>query len=207
MEFLYAEPFSSRQAVDLDNKFGHGTCVADLAVGLSNGVAKRADISAVQWFPDPSTPVLEARRWVDLRLLAGLDFLIFDIFQKGVNGKAVVVMAFGHFHSAFLTSDRWEFYKEQMYRRLDVLDKLGVAVVATVPNEGKCTDRIPCSFGNPSYDRYLPNLIVVEGSDIQTGQYAGPEEQRNDWVTIHAPSTDSKTDIDGNRLGIECVPG
>lgn len=184
-EFLFAEPFSAHHQEDLDKETGHGTCLADLAVGRVNGVAKEADLTAVQ-IDDFTNERLKHLPW-ELTTDA-LSKVADDISKRELGEKAVVLIAFtapkGEDGSPYQ-----DVFQKAFIAIMEQLDSLDVSLVVAVPNDQQC-DSLPCILGDPSHEHHMPNLITVGEGLINDGDYSSPDEDLEDWVTIYGPGDD-----------------
>ena len=98
IEWLYAGPFADQSQIDSDpdRDNGHGTCMASIAVGQKDGVAKEASLKVVKVdldkvsnkIPDPGA--LGFERYID-----ALGQVYDDIGKNNLKGKAVVSMSNG----------------------------------------------------------------------------------------------------------------
>ncbi|KAK5077026.1 hypothetical protein LTR64_005496 [Lithohypha guttulata] len=202
--WIFAEPFSAHRKEDLAGRGpvdGHGSCTADLAAGAINGVAKRADITAVQTNVFTDT-FLEA---LDLEIsLDGMAQIYDEVVSRKYNDKAVVLLPFawggggdGDVH--------WEAFQDAFFKVTEALLKKGVAVITGVPNGDEVCEGPPCIWGKPGNDPYLPDLITVGDADINDGSHIFDPEYRDDWVTIHGPGDDRKRDANGKDTGFQCA--
>lgn len=160
--------------------------MADLAAGAVNGVAKKSDITAVS--VDLTTnDILVQLQW--LLHVDALAKIVDDIADRGIGDRAVLLIALTIPRNAGPTNHAA--FVDVYSTLLKELDSRGVSLVVAMPNGEKCVDMWPCIFGDPDNDHHIPNLIVVGSSDINTGHYDEPEENRNDWTTIYGPGADS----------------
>lgn len=180
--------------------------MADLAVGINNGVAKEALLTAVQ--VDAFTFEAQVKTELEASLEA-ISLVVDSIYirRKSPNfsgEKHVVSMSFevtdrgtpsdASFISAFLEA-------------LKELDEHGVALVTGMPNGVKCTG-IPCGYSaqNDPKFTFLPNLITVGSSRIDNGAYVDDLEDIDslDRFTIFGPGDDQKDGGEG-KPGIVCA--
>ncbi|KAK5085398.1 hypothetical protein LTR05_004683 [Lithohypha guttulata] len=199
VEWIFSEPFSNHQQVDTDldedkSEYGHGTCMADLAVGKINGVAKDAEITAVQ--EDTRTGI--AHTFPMEHMIDGMSKALDDIVMRA--GPSVVLMAFD-----FRTEDNEPFriFDDAFSQILAKMDQIGVSLVTSVPSVLICPGP-PCSYGNPGSRNYIPDLITVGEGNILDGAYGTENPSvRTPWTTLYAPGSDS--DENGEGPGILCA--
>jgi hypothetical protein len=83
---------------EYDDEETHGTCVASQAVGQKYGVAKFADLVVVKVETafDPNNPNPDPKTlkedWIS-DVLRGLSFIVADITDNRLQGKAVIMLA------------------------------------------------------------------------------------------------------------------
>lgn len=183
-DWIFVGPFATNQKVDISDN-GHGTCMADLAAGWVNGVAKLADITAVQ-VDDTSNDAFNQMTWLlDFDALAKV---VDDINDRGIEDRAVLLVA--STLQAHPDTDYQNAFVNAYWTLMNKMDAQGAALVVTTMNDEKCTEW-PCMFGDPDYDHHIPHMIVVGAGDIDTGSYYEEEENRNDWPSIfYAPGDD-----------------
>ena len=159
--------------------------MADLAAGWVNGVAKLADITAVQ-VDDTSNDAFNQMTWLlDFDALAKV---VDDINDRGIEDRAVLLVA--STLQAHPDTDYQNAFVNAYWTLMNKMDAQGAALVVTTMNDEKCTEW-PCMFGDPDYDHHIPHMIVVGAGDIDTGSYYEEEENRNDWPSIfYAPGDD-----------------
>lgn len=183
-DFIFVGPFATNQKVGLDDD-GHDTCMADLAAGWVNGVAKSADITAVQ-VDDSSNPAFNGMAW--LLEVDALAKVVDDIANRGIADRAVLLVA--STLQANLNGNHQKAFVYAYWTMMNKVDEQGAALVVTTMNDQKCTEW-PCMFANPDYDYYIPHMIAVGAADIETGSYYEEEENRDDWPSIfYAPGDD-----------------
>lgn len=183
---------------DFDDEFGHGTCMADLAVGKLNGVAREADLTAVRIDNLSNNFLYE----LSLELnVDSLSVIVDDIEAKNLGDKSVVLMAFKVPTTGEPARNRA--FDEAYFALLLELEKRGVSLVVAVPNDEKC-NYWPCSAGNPDDKYYLPNLVTVGEGSIDDGSYGSYEEDRDDWVTVYGPG-DDRSGGDDQTPGFLCA--
>lgn len=202
-DYLFAEPFSKHEEIDLDDEDGHGSCMADLAVGQWNGVAKRADLTSVQ--VDDFSDELRTLMSYEINLDA-LVKIADDFEDKGLGwGKAVLLLPFGWPDP--LTSNRGKVFDKAYFTMLEALNRRGIAIVTSLSNyngEGGCKAP-PCIYGDPdNAPRYLPEIITVGEAWVDDGSYADEEDDRLSWTTIYGPGNDGKDGPDRDK-GIKCL--
>lgn len=100
VSWIHAGPFADNVQNDADQApepgRGHGTCMASVALGTRDGVAKNADLTVVKadiFTSGPKVPDANAiapERWLD-----ALGQVYDDIEKNTLNGKAVVSMSWG----------------------------------------------------------------------------------------------------------------
>lgn len=98
IHWLHAGPFAdqSENDADPDHANGHGTCMASIALGKKDGVAKQATLTVVKAdiFTNtdkvPDASAIAAERWID-----ALGETYDDIIRNNLKGKAVVSMSWG----------------------------------------------------------------------------------------------------------------
>ncbi|EFQ25961.1 subtilase [Colletotrichum graminicola M1.001] len=147
----------------------HGTCVASKAVGVTAGVAKRANLVGVRI------------DFTEFGLLRGLQAAANEIKQKGLKGKAVVT-------TSILIRAPDNIYTTSMRSVIRGLINLDVPVVAAAGNkflDGLTEpDKLPAVMANE-----LPIIVVGSaGTDFNIA----PTSQRGNLVTTFAIGADIK---------------
>lgn len=108
-----------------------------------------------------------------------------DIRKKNIIGRAVIVMSLSLPASEFDLKNPWDqAFHQEFFGWLTDLDKLGAAIVVSMPNFESCVGP-PCIYGDPNNSLHLPNLIVVGGGYIADGTYAPNNPNRESWITIY----------------------
>ncbi|KAK1832080.1 pectate lyase superfamily protein-domain-containing protein [Podospora conica] len=170
----------------------HGTQVASKAVGKVLGVAKKATIVVPQMsLYGPTGPAGSGPDWSREHNIKGERTL--DAFvrimehimtgdDQGPNkmGRSVINYSWGEWED---TSESNPAVYKMFYKILKELDSMKVLVVAAAHNEyqesetevaylphgrGDDMSDIPARWANPAHPWYLPNLIVVSTTDINT---------------------------------------
>lgn len=206
-DILYGGFGSKYEAKDIDEaKNGHGTCMADLAVGKINGVAKEALLTAVQFDEDTfkanvvtgQEAVVEAMsrvvddvyerrqdpRTKDEKIVISLSISLED--RKGVDGKAFI---------------------KAFYETLKELDDHGAGLVVSMPNDDICAE-VPCGYGLESEGvGFLKNIVLVGNGRIDNGGYSDPLEDINDpdEFTVFGPGDDQEDGVEEGVPGIICA--
>ena len=176
--------------------------MADCAVGALHGVAKKADLTAVQ-LDDMDDPRVHLAMFA--RHINALDFIINDIQRKGIAGKAVVIMSWSL--SGPMAAAGTNYLRDDFFRRLTILVQLGVGLVTGPVNGRKNGGDVPGIFADPNSAQYLPSLMFVQSGDINDGAFVFPEDQRDNFATTFAPGRDKALDPSkpGEYLGLFCV--
>ncbi|KAJ5591592.1 uncharacterized protein N7459_001961 [Penicillium hispanicum] len=172
---------------------GHGTCVADKAVGVLHGIAKGAEFTMV---PGLGTE--------DDLNLAGLQALVEDIRStkqktaKGATDTPTFFVVNLSYHIKGLTEDpdTLEKYRQEYL----AIVKEGALLVISAGNDGrtiKNTNKYPALFAQE--DAFKNNTIVVGGINVLGRRAAF--SQGGPLVKIWAPT------LDKNDKGIKCASG
>lgn len=174
--------------------------MADVAVGRINGVAKRADLTAVQIANDPNEPW--SNLWIYETTIDAFAKIADDIDDKGLGDKAVVHMAWAIYDTQDIP-ERDEPFRQTLAELFDHFDEKGVSLVVAQPNTRRYL-YYPCLMGDPEDDYYVPNLITVGSAQVNDGTYSDAEVYRDDWTTIYAPRDDSRDGRQG-KPGLVCA--
>lgn len=173
--------------------------MADLAIGIDNGVSPRADITAVQLNCWGET---FHRHWSFEQVVDAVDTIYRDIMIRNLIGRAVVTMALT-IPSAMTRYPQYHYFVEifrDILRELAVC--LGASIVVAVPNKKLCSTP-PCIYADPSQgENFIPELIAVSAADIATGEYSNANPNRQEWIWMYGPSHDS-----GGIRRMKCAGG
>lgn len=181
-------------------EYGHGTCMADIAIGKNNGVAKDDEVTSVTM---NSYDYGFLSRLGRESLIDGLSQAINDMYSKGLSNRAVVLMAFV-MHTG--PSPYEEAFRYAFWTLLKRFQDYGVAIVVAAPNKAECSPfHTPCIFANEQYNKDLPygppltTVIAVGNADVDSGKYIGQPGEYSDWLTIFGPGQDDRAG------GIRCI--
>lgn len=205
VEYILAQPFNNEDRKDVAQnaaniEYGHGTCMADLAVGKDNGVARDAEVTSVTLnaFDHGFLQKLAREQLID-----GLTRAWLDMMDKGLSNRAVVSM------SIIIYTDPGpyeEAYRYALWTMLKRFENYGVAIVVAAPNHNECTPQhTPCIFANPLYNHNLPwgspldTVVAVGNADIDTGDYVDMTGSYSAWLPIFGPGSDKRAG------GLHCV--
>lgn len=206
VSWLFAGPFAAEDQTDADvgdegapaNLQGHGTCMASIAMGNKDGVARKASLTVVR--SDTSSKgndAIGAEIYVD-----ALAQVYEDVIKNKLKSKAVVSMSIGVGKNA--DKDYEGCYATAMTRLLLAFEEQDVPAVAAVSNEGTAISAYPALLVVPAPNRtdsVVPNLVVVSGARLD-GNF--DSDIRDPEIRIYGPSADESGG--GNRNpGLECA--
>ena len=178
--------------------------MADLAVGKTNGVAKEALVTSVQ-FDGESTKANIRTTWE--MIVQALSAVVDDAYhkRKGGEGKHVVHMA--RQIPLRKRSGVDDAFVNALYTTLKELDDRGAGLVNAMPNGEKCAE-FPCKFGTPDKKapHIIPNLVTVGNGRIDNGDLTDDPKEIDslDFFTVFGPGDDRKNGEEG-KPGIVCA--
>lgn len=181
------------------DKIGHGSCMADLAVGFENGVAPRADITAVQlncWYDQFHRDATFGQ------LLDATNQIYSDIIIKGLYGQAVILIP-NNLAPGWRTEPGYTSFYNLYFQHLGELAVcLGASIVVLMPNSRVCT-MPPCIYGDPNNDHFLPELMPIGAGNIGNGLAQASNPNGQSWMWHYGPSWD----INGNKFSCAAPTG
>lgn len=204
VNWLFAGPFAAQDKTDADvgapgaapDRQGHGTCMASIALGLRDGVAKKASLTVVRSdiFTNQNAD-LAAEIWID-----GLSQVYDDVVKNNLQSKGVVSMSIGL--TANPDQDYTACFAGTMETLLSALDKQDIPTVAAVPNGGVEIDVYPALLAKPINGVVpVPNLVVVGGA-LTDGNFAS--DIRDPEIKIYGPADDESGGFFATP-GLECA--
>ena len=205
VSWLFAGPFAAEDMTDADvgdpgadpNAQGHGTCMASIAMGNKDGVARKSSLTVVRSdiFSNNNADSA-AEIWID-----ALAKVHEDVIKNNAQSKAVVSMSFGV--HANPDQDYTACFSEAMLSLLLELDKQDIPAVAAVANEGIEIDTYPALLAKPGNNGVVPvpNLVVVGGA-LTDGNF--DSDIRDPEIKIYGPSDDQSGGTLANP-GLECA--
>ncbi|CCF33906.1 hypothetical protein CH063_06002, partial [Colletotrichum higginsianum] len=164
--FIYA-PGAVQEETDFAS---HGSCVASKSAGPAYGTAKDANMVMVK-LPD------------DLSLSAVFAALVEvsnDVYEKGIEGKAVIVMALGH------TIPDLQMSTETAYRLL-IIAIMAEDIVIVTASGNEATDEFDDLSDYPALFGDTTDIIVV-GGVTNDGSRAFFSQGTGDQLTTSAPA-------------------
>lgn len=177
-----------------------------MAIGITDGVAKLADVTVVQVDDTSSFFVsyLQVEKYLD-----ALSQVFDDIVRRNIDRQAVVLMPWGWDSAEVETQDgkfasetHYTVVQSAMFKICAAIAGKGVALVASHENRDKCVGP-PCIFANPSFPEYIPDMISVDAGVISDGSYgSGDPDALDDWTTIYGPGYDG---TGGGVRGFVCA--
>ena len=174
---------------------GHGTCMASIAMGNKDGVARKASLTVVR-SDVISDRNLSAEIWIDV-----LAKVYEDVIKNKAQSKAVVSMSIGVGQNG--DQDYLACYSEAMEKLLLALDKQDIPLLAAVGNEGVEITAYPALFIKPVNGAVpVPNLIVVGGAYVDSGTFWN--DIRDPEIKIYGPADDMSGGLEGHP-GLECA--
>ncbi|KAG8526365.1 uncharacterized protein KY384_000358 [Bacidia gigantensis] len=194
ISWLHAGPFPDNVENDSDTSpdEGHGTCMASSALGVKDGVAKKAVLTMVRADTHTSTDkipdgtAISPERWID-----SLAITYDDIVKNNLKGKAVVSMSWGvdqkkedNAYSECIR-DAFKFLLNELLK-LDVPQIIAAGQNKGLPGPGVDPDLIttyPALLGVGDTPD-IPGLTVVASVDKDGDYEAG--SRRDDKKTIAA---------------------
>lgn len=152
---------------------GHGTCVADKAVGRLNGVAKGANLKFVPYLGEGSTA------WKS----AGLQAIVNDIKERRdstTGGISVPVINFSYGFTA-----KTESFAVKLYRKfLQALVDLDAVIIISAGNDGVDVFHYPALFARE--DAFKNNILVV--GNVRLDGSRAPSSNRGPLIAVSAPA-------------------
>ena len=180
---------------------GHGTCMASIAMGNKDGVARKASLTVVR--SDVWSSALNTANSVEIWIDA-LAQVYDDVVKNKRQGKAVVSMSIGV--TASNNQDYTGAFTGAMIFLLTALDKQDIPVVAAVANEGTEIEVYPALLAKPLPEADggktpVPDLIVVSGALVD-GNF--DSSIRDPVIKIYGISDDQSGGGIANP-GVECA--
>lgn len=209
---MFAGDFNKKEKRDIAQSggdIGHGTCMADLAVGKVNGVAKRADLTVVQVDEGLSTGCAFLTRItfeleLDGVVRAAEDMVSKDLVKQGALAKSVLSMSIGVKEAG--DEERDQAFALAYSEILNVLSSAGVTLVASFPNDpdgdAKAPPQWPSRFANPDDQHPVPGLIAVGSAVLNDGTFG--TKKGEPWITVYAPG-DDRSGGDNGKPGMTCA--
>ncbi|KAJ5804843.1 hypothetical protein N7474_010730 [Penicillium riverlandense] len=195
VEWLYPKrhglkKFQNKKGKPTTDPTGHGTCVADKAIGQVYGAAKGASLKMVP-FVD-----IGDNDW----MLAGLEAIVEDIKeQKEASNGAffpVVSLSYALGHQSDSDHRKYRSYYKQMV-------DLGAVIVVAAGNDKQKgrenVDQIPALFAQE--DDFADSMVVVGSVDVDG--YPSRFSQGGPLVQVWAPGTVNSNDP--KLWGVECA--
>ncbi|KAG8529632.1 uncharacterized protein KY384_005112 [Bacidia gigantensis] len=178
--YKYTGPFGPTTEDDNGSDDGHGTAMCSAALGVVDGVAKKAKLTIVRAPRDQYNGVqVEIERWIDALSQS------YDLIKNAGNEKSVVSMSWGFdppgdaayadpAHDTFVTL-------------LKAINGLGAVTVASAGNNAQFSQEvnvIPAILGKSD----VTDLMVIGAVDY-SGAYLD-YTQRSSWMSLYAPGED-----------------
>ena len=184
---------------------GHGTCMASIAMGNKDGVARKASLTVVK--ADRYSTQLKrdasAEVWID-----GLAQVYDDVINKKAKSKAVVNMSIGTTGNKDKNYEAC--YAAAFTKLINALEEQDVPVAAAVGNLGTEIANYPALLAKATKDEksglvsppQCPALIVVGGAVVNSGDFYN--DIRDEEIKVYGPADD---DSDGPTAhpGLECA--
>ena len=187
------------------NEQGHGTCMASVAMGKKDGVARKASLTVVK-ADTFSTQLKEdgaAEIWID-----GLAQVYDDVINNKAKSKAVVSMSFGV--SGNVNKDYEACYAAAFTKLINALEEQDIPVAAAVGNDGTEIFAYPALLAKATKDEksslvsppQCPALIVVGGAVVNDGDFYN--DIRDEEIKVYGPADDDR-DGSTRHPGLECA--
>lgn len=184
IDWIWAEPFPDGHKRDVgdDHLLGHGSKMADLAAGNFNGVASKADITAV------AMNYWVLNNYAKSQMIDGLQQIHKDLVKRKNGVKSVVLITTGWPATVRNTAPGERFYRD-FFDVLQKISNLGAAIVVA-PDNTNVDHGPPFIYADPNNDLKLSSLITVGAGRVDTGLYYDNNPNRQAFLTVFGPAID-----------------